>query len=64
MSEENRTAERHAWRVKEYCEAFRISPATFWKYHKMGKIRTIRIGGRVLIPQTEALRIVSEGLGA
>ena len=54
--------ERQAWRVREFCEAHRISHATFYKYRALGKIRTIRIGGRVLVPHAEALRIASEGL--
>jgi hypothetical protein len=54
--------DRQAWRVKEYCEAHRISNSTFWKYARLGKIKIIRIGGRVLIPHAEALRISSEGL--
>jgi len=51
-----------AHRVKEFCERVRISPSTFWKYTKLGKIRVIRIGGRVLVPHEEALRIATEGL--
>ena len=54
--------ERAAWRVREFCEAHRISHSTFWKYVGLGKIKTIRIGGRVLIPAAEAHRIASEGL--
>ena len=52
-------APRMAWRVSEFCVAFKISNSTFWKYVSLGKIRTIRIGGRVLIPATEADRILS-----
>lgn len=55
-------AERQAWRVREYCEAHRISNSTFWKYVALGKIRVIRFGGRVLVPAAEAARIASEGL--
>lgn len=55
-------AERAAWRVREFCEAHRISNSTFWKYAALGKIRIIKIGGRVLIPAAEAARIAQEGL--
>lgn len=48
-----------AYRVKEFCELIRISPSTFWKYVAQGKIRTTRIGGRVLIPAAEVERILS-----
>lgn len=51
-----------ALRVKDFCRAIGISPACFWKYHKLGKIRSIRIGTRVLIPMIEVDRIVTEGL--
>jgi len=51
-----------AYRVSEFCERIRISPSTFWKYVRLGKIRTVRVGGRVLIPASEALRVASEGL--
>lgn len=54
--------EQRAWQVKEFCVAYRISHATFYKYRALGKIKTIRIGGRVLIPAAEALRIASEGI--
>lgn len=51
-----------AYRVKAFCERIGISRSTFWKYSNLGKIKTIRIGGRVLVPHAEALRIASEGL--
>jgi predicted site-specific integrase-resolvase len=51
-----------AFRIKDFCLRMGISPSTFWKYNKAGKIRVIRIGGRVLVPSAEALRISAEGL--
>lgn len=51
-----------ALRVKDFCLRIGISASTFWKYNKHGKIRIIRVGGRVLIPHGEALRIATEGL--
>jgi hypothetical protein len=53
-----------AHRVRSFCERIGISASTFWKYERLGKIKTIRIGGRVLVPHAEALRIASEGLSA
>ncbi len=61
IKQEIASVERQAWRVREFCESHRISNATFWKYVKLGKIRVIRIGGRVLVPAAEAARIASEG---
>ena len=54
--------ERQAWRVREFCEAYRIASSTFWKYVGQGKISVIRIGGRTLVPADEARRISREGL--
>ncbi len=51
-----------ALRVKDFCARIGICHATFWKYQKVGKIRVIRIGTRVLVPATEVHRIASEGL--
>lgn len=55
-------AEIRAYRVADFCKRLGISASTFFKYQRAGKIRTIRIGGRVLIPHDEATRIASEGL--
>jgi predicted site-specific integrase-resolvase len=51
-----------ALRVKDFCLRIGVSPSTFWKYQSAGKIKIIRVGGRVLVPATEAHRIASEGL--
>ena len=62
MSEKKETESPLALRVKPFCRRLGISPSTFWKYRKAGKIKVIRIGGRVLVPEAEALRIATEGL--
>lgn len=51
-----------AFRVPNFCERIGISPSTFWKYAASGQIRTIRIGGRTLVPADEAARILREGV--
>ena len=50
-----------AHRVPDFCERIGISKATFWKYVKAGKIRVIHIGGRTLVPHSEAVRLSTEG---
>jgi predicted site-specific integrase-resolvase len=55
-------AERNAYRIREFCQSIGISQATFFKHQAAGKIKTIRIGRRRLIPAAEALRISTEGL--
>lgn len=54
--------ERAAFRISEFCEWLGISPATYFKFARLGQIKSVRIGRRVLIPMDEALRIKSEGL--
>jgi hypothetical protein len=62
MHHQNKTDIPFALRVKPFCQRVGISPSTFWKYVGLGKIRVIRIGGRVLIPHAEVIRITSEGV--
>ena len=67
MSEKTETQPAAAirpYRVKSFYGHLGISASTLWKYAPLGKIKTIRIGGRVLVPHAEALRIASEGLSA
>lgn len=40
---------------EEFCQALRISRSTFHAWLKLGKVRTVRVGRRHLIP-SEALR--------
>jgi excisionase family DNA binding protein len=47
-----------AYRVKEFCQRVGISPATFYKYVNLGKIRVVKIGGRTLVPASEAERLL------
>ena len=51
-----------AYRVKDFCRLVGISASTFWKLTADGKIKVTRIGGRTLIPATEANRIVADGV--
>jgi hypothetical protein len=48
---------RRAYRVKEFCQAFGVCPATVYNLMAAGKLRTVRIAGRRLIPAD-----VAEGL--
>lgn len=51
-----------AYRVKDFCRLIGISASTFWKLTAAGKIKVTRIGGRTLVPATEAQRIVADGV--
>jgi predicted site-specific integrase-resolvase len=48
-----------AYRKKDFCRLIGISPATFYKYVNLGKIRVVKIGGRTLVPAAEAQRLLS-----
>jgi excisionase family DNA binding protein len=48
-----------ALRVKPFCQRIGISPATFYKYVNLGKIRVVKIGGRTLVPAAEVERLLS-----
>lgn len=50
-----------AYRVKDFCKLIGIGHTAFYDLMASGKIRTIVIGGRRLIPADEAQRIANEG---
>jgi excisionase family DNA binding protein len=60
MDETSRPA-RRAYQVDEFCAAVRISRASLYKLMKAGRIKTVTIGGRRLIPVDEAERMLREG---
>jgi excisionase family DNA binding protein len=51
-----------AYRVSDFCEQIGVCKSTFWKLRAAGKIRTIKIGSRVLVPADEVERILKEGV--
>ncbi|MCB1536989.1 MAG: helix-turn-helix domain-containing protein [Rhodoblastus sp.] len=54
------TNSRRAFRVNEFCEAYRVSRATVYKLMKEGKLRTALIGGRRVIPVDAAEALLGE----
>jgi excisionase family DNA binding protein len=48
-----------AYRVSPFCEAIGIGRTTFYDLVKRGKIRVVRIGGRTLVPASEAERLLA-----
>jgi predicted site-specific integrase-resolvase len=60
----NQTEAPLAYRVPDFCLRIGISAATFWKYHKLGNIRTVKLGHRVVVPADEVSRILKEGFTA
>ncbi len=51
---------RYAHRVKEFCERVGISRSHFYELVKQDKIRTVTLGGRRLIPDSERARLLGE----
>jgi excisionase family DNA binding protein len=52
---------RLAFRVKPFCEAVGIGRTKFYELVRNGKIKTVVIGGRRLVPAAEARRLIREG---
>jgi excisionase family DNA binding protein len=49
------------WNVKEAGTALGLSPWTIRRYITEGKIRTVRLGRRVLVSPSECHRLIAEG---
>jgi excisionase family DNA binding protein len=56
------TVERLAFSIREVCQAIPVSVDSLHRAAKAGLLRTIRVGGRVLVPADELRRIAREGL--
>lgn len=52
---------RLAFRVQPFCKSIGIGRTKFYELVAAGKIKTVIIGGRRLIPGDEAARLVREG---
>jgi len=50
-----------AYRVAQFCKAIGLGKTKFYELVRDGKIKTVVIGGRRLIPADEAQRLVREG---
>jgi excisionase family DNA binding protein len=50
-----------AYRVAQFCKSIGLGKTKFYELVRDGKIKTIVIGGRRLIPADEAQRLVREG---
>ena len=53
--------QRLAYRVGPFCRSVGIWRTKFYELMASGKIKTVVIGGRRLIPAAEAQRLVREG---
>lgn len=53
--------QRLAIGVRDFCRSFGVSRSFFYEQVRAGKIKTVRIAGRRLIPTSEALRLLNTG---
>lgn len=54
-------AEKRAFHVKEAAATYRLSRSTLYKMMAAGTLRTVKIGGRRLIPRDVLEALISEG---
>ena len=52
--------DNECYSIKEVCELLRTTKNTITNWRKQGKIKSIQLGGRVLIRKTEVERILKE----
>lgn len=55
--------ERLAWPVEEVSRRFSVSAFTVRRLIKSGHLRSVRVGKRVLIPESEVQRVIRDGCG-
>jgi len=61
LNPENKPVERRAYRVSEFCAAYGVSRSTVYKLQAEGKLRTVLIAGRRLIPVEAAEALLNGG---
>ena len=57
---ETEATQRLAWQVNPFCQALGISRTTLYALIAENKIKTLIVGGRRLIPDSEARRLLAE----
>jgi len=53
--------QRRAYRVQEFCKIYGLSRTTVYKMMAAGTLRTVRVGGRRLIPTDAAEALLNGG---
>ena len=56
-----RPDERRAYTVREFCSAYRVSRSHTYNLMSQGKLRTVRVGGKRLIPVEAAAELMNGG---
>jgi excisionase family DNA binding protein len=57
----NKSDEKRALRINEASTLYGISRSTIYKMRAAGTLRTVKIGGRRLIPRDALEALISEG---
>jgi excisionase family DNA binding protein len=57
----DRLDEKRAFRINEFCAAYGLGRTKTYELIKAGKLRTVLVGGRRLIPKDEAEALLAEG---
>ena len=57
----NGSGERRAYQINEATSAFRRSRSTLYQLIKAGKLRSVKVGGRRLIPVEAIEALLAEG---
>jgi hypothetical protein len=56
-----KTADKRAITIAEFCRAYSLSRSSFYKLKNAGKISTVHLAGRHLIPVEAAEALLNEG---
>ena len=49
------------YRINDFSKAFGIGRTKIYDLLKSGQLKSVKIGGRTLIPATEAIRLINGG---
>lgn len=52
--------DRNAFTISEACRRLSISRASLYRLNATGEIRTVRLGGRRLVPASEIVRVLGD----
>lgn len=51
--------DRLAYGVEDAATAMSVGKSTVWRWIQDGKLRTVKLGGRTLIPRSELLKLLN-----
>jgi excisionase family DNA binding protein len=57
------TSQERLWSVEKSSERLSVSTFTTRRLIKSGELRAVRVGRRLLVPESEISRVITEGCG-